>query len=250
MKILLVDIETAPNRVFTWGLFNQNIGLNQIDKPGYILCWAAKWFDQKKVMFSSVKKHKNEGMLRRIYSLLDEADIVIHYNGINFDMRWLQAEFMKLGWSPPSPCQQIDLLQTVKRRFRLTSNKLDYVLGFLGLGEKVKHDGFDMWVGCMNGDKHYWQEMERYNRGDVTQMEKVYVALRPWIVNHPNFALYGNGKNRVCPNCGSNHIIKRGTYRTNVMSYQRYHCEDCGAWSKERVNNLEKDHRKNIVKGL
>ena len=26
MKILLLDIKTAPNTVYTWGLFKQNIG--------------------------------------------------------------------------------------------------------------------------------------------------------------------------------------------------------------------------------
>jgi len=47
IKILEIDIETAPSLVYTWGLFNQNIGVNQIVKPGYMLCWAAKFQHQK-----------------------------------------------------------------------------------------------------------------------------------------------------------------------------------------------------------
>ena len=43
MNILLIDIETAPNKVYTWGLWNQNVSLNQIDEVGYTLCWAATW---------------------------------------------------------------------------------------------------------------------------------------------------------------------------------------------------------------
>jgi len=54
-KILFLDIESAPSRVYTWGLFNQNIALNQIEEPGYTLCWAAKWFGKKKMLFSSVR---------------------------------------------------------------------------------------------------------------------------------------------------------------------------------------------------
>lgn len=250
MKILELDIETAPHRVWTWGLFNQNIAIAQIDKPGYILCWAAKWFGEKEVMFESVQHQTYANMLRPMYKLLNEADVVVHFNGISFDMKWLQAEFLKLGWPPCSPCQQIDLLLTVKRRFRLASNKLDYILGFLKIGNKVKHDGFEMWVGCMDGDQHYWKQMEKYNRGDVTLMEKVYKKLLPWIVNHPNHALYENGGERVCPNCGGKHLHKRGSYFTSTMSYHRYRCVDCKTWSKERTNNVPKEKRAKILKGL
>ena len=45
MRILYLDIETAPNEGKFWGLFKQNIGTNQITKPGYTLCFAAKWGD-------------------------------------------------------------------------------------------------------------------------------------------------------------------------------------------------------------
>jgi len=250
MKTLLIDIETAPNRVYTWGLFNQNISLNQVDKPGYILCWAAKWLDNKKVMFESVQNQSNAKMLSPIYDLLNEADAIIHYNGNSFDIKWLHAEFLKLGWAMPAPSQHIDLLPTVKRRFRLASNKLDYVLGFLGLGEKVKHEGFDMWVGCMEGDKKYWKMMEKYNRGDVTQMEKVYRRLLGWIVNHPNHGVYGDAVAPTCPNCGGTHVTKRGPYSTATMTYQRYQCQDCGTWSKDRTGNLDKSTRPNVLKGL
>ena len=64
MKILYLDIETAPNLVFTWGLFNQNIGLNQIVKPGYTLCFAAQWEGKKEIVFSSVHGDGNELMMQ------------------------------------------------------------------------------------------------------------------------------------------------------------------------------------------
>ena len=46
MKILLLDIETAPNIVHSWGLWQQNIGLPQIVKSGYTICWSAKWYKE------------------------------------------------------------------------------------------------------------------------------------------------------------------------------------------------------------
>jgi predicted RNA-binding Zn-ribbon protein involved in translation (DUF1610 family) len=188
-------------------------------------------------MFESVQNQSNEKMLQPIYNLLNEADAIVHYNGNSFDIKWLHAEFLKLGWEMPAPSQHIDLLPTVKRRFRLASNKLDYVLGFLGLGEKVKHPGFEMWVGCMEGD-------------NVTQMEKVYNRLIGWIVNHPNHGVYDDPSEPTCPNCGSTDVQKRGTYHTATMSYQRYRCNDCGTWSKDRTALTLKETRPNILKGL
>jgi len=47
MKILMLDIETTPMQVYTWGLWDQNIGINQIIKPTEMLCFGAKWQGKK-----------------------------------------------------------------------------------------------------------------------------------------------------------------------------------------------------------
>ncbi len=250
MKILLLDIETAPNKVYTWGLFNQNIALNQIDEPGYTLCWSAKWLGKKEIMFASLYKNGKREMLKQIEDLLNEADVVVHYNGTRFDIPILNQEFLSMGWGPPKPIQQIDLLRTVRSRFRFTSNKLAYVAEYLGLGKKVQHKGMMLWRECMAGITVAWRKMEEYNKQDIRILEKVYLALQPWIVNHPNFGLYVFRDRPNCPSCGSGDIQKRGLARTQTLTYQRYRCMSCGAWSKERYSNLNKDQRKNVLKGI
>ena len=137
MKKLFLDIETAPSVVYVWGLFNQNVQLNQIVEPGYTLCWAAKWEHGKEIMFSSIQDGK-EKMVREIYDLLEEADVLVHYNGRKFDIPILNAEFVKLGLDPPSSYRHIDLLKTARSNFRFTSNKLDFVAQHLGVGGKVQ----------------------------------------------------------------------------------------------------------------
>ena len=42
-KILILDIETAPIRAKVWGIWNQNISIDQIESDWFILTWAAKW---------------------------------------------------------------------------------------------------------------------------------------------------------------------------------------------------------------
>ena len=252
MKILLLDIETAPHRVYSWGLFRQNIAINQIEEPGYTLCWSAKWYGAEEVMFSSIYKDGWDDMIEKIYKLLDEADVVVHYNGTKFDIPTLNQEFISAGYSPPSPVLQIDLLSTARRRFRLASNKLDYVAGFLGLRGKVKHKGMELWRDCMAGDAEAWEIMEKYNRRDTVLLEEVYNRLRPWILNHPNHGLFkeDDSEDFVCPNCGSTHLQKRGRYYTKTLSYQRYRCMSCKSWHRERTTDLPLDKRHKILVGV
>lgn len=227
MKILLLDIETAPSVTFTWGLFNQNIGINQIDKPGYTMCFAAKWGDSKTLHFHGLNTEKSEEMVRAAWTLLDEADAVVHYNGSKFDIPTLNREFILHDLPPPSPYKEIDLLRTVRQKFRFTSNKLDFVSQQLGLGSKTKHMGMDLWTACMAGDEKAWRLMKRYNRQDVLLLEKLYHRLLPWIKNHPNWGLYLDADRPTCRNCGSQNVIKRGIERTATQVYQRYACKDC-----------------------
>lgn len=236
MRILLLDIETAPNLVHVWGLWQQNVGLPQILDAGYVMCWSAKWYGEQEVMFDSIQRNSSLNMLRNIHSLLDEADVVIHYNGTKFDIPTLNKEFLLHGLKPPAPYKQVDLLQVARRQFKFPSNKLDYVAQALNVGKKTKHAGHELWIRCMNKEKKAWEEMEEYNINDVVILENVYVKLLPWIKNHPNYSLYEQ-KDFLCPNCGGTHFHKRGFSYTNALRYQRYQCVDCGAWFRDRENN-------------
>jgi DNA polymerase elongation subunit (family B) len=248
VRILLLDIETSPMKVYAWGLYDQNIAINQIVEKGYTMCWAAKWFGAEEILFSSYHRNGKKPMLSKIWQLIDEADAIIHYNGTKFDMPTLNQEFILHDLPRPSPYKQIDLLRTARKQFRLPSNKLSYVSEYLGYGDKVKHKGMDLWRECMEGDEEAWKVMEEYNIRDVELLEKIYVRLLPWIDGHPNYGVYVDIHDSPrCPRCGSHHLHRRGYSYTNTMRYQRLHCQDCGAWSRERVNNLDAEQRKNIL---
>ena len=237
MRILLLDIETAPNLVYSWGLWDQNIAINQIVKPGYILCWAAKWYGKRDIMFSSLHESLKQDMVERIHKLVDEADAVVHYNGVKFDMPWLNQEFLLNGLPPPSHYADIDLLKTARGRFKFPSNKLDYVAQQLDVGRKIKHIGMDLWTGCMNEDSASWAKMKRYNKQDVKLLEKVYVKLLPWIKSHPNWGTHINPENPTCRNCGSSKIKENGIQYNTTLSYKRYKCLDCGAPLRGRTSH-------------
>lgn len=236
MRLLLLDIETAPHTVFAWGLWKQNISIDQIAKSGKTIAFAAKWLGEKDVMYYGLDTHSERAMIRAAHKLLSEADAVIHYNGSSFDIPTLNKEFVKFGLKPPTPYKQIDLLRTARSQFRFASNKLDYVAQYLGLGSKVRHKGMELWLGCMAKDPESWKVMQAYNKQDVVLLEKVYKKLLPWITNHPNMSVYK--EEFVCPSCGSSHFKKDGFARTNAGKYQRYRCNECGTPFSDNKNLL------------
>ena len=230
MKLLVIDIETSPNIADVWGLWDQNVAINQIRIPSEVMCFAAKWVGKREVFFHSTFHDGKDEMLRQAYSLLAETDVAIHYNGRRFDVPHLNREFLQMGLTPPAPFKQIDLLETAKRQFNFPSNKLDYVSQALGIGSKVKHEGHELWVQCMAGDEKAWGRMKKYNCQDVKLTERLYDKLLPWIPNHPSYgALTGTD---VCPNCGSSDLKKWGFTPTTQGTFQRFLCNACGKWSR------------------
>lgn len=230
MRILLLDIETAPAVAHVWGLFKENIPLDRLVESGYMLCWAAKWYGEKEIQFSSLYDAGPKTMLKGIHKLLGEADAVVHYNGQRFDMPIINKEFILHGLKPPAPYKQTDLLKVCRQQFRFQSNKMEYVVKALGLGEKYKHAGYQTWIGCMNNDPAAWADMKTYNIHDVVMLEKLYDKLKPWIKGHLNHSVFDGAL--VCANCGSKRLARRGYQYTETAKYPRYVCRDCGKWGR------------------
>ena len=248
MKLLLLDVETSPNTAFVWSLWKENIPLARLIETSKVLCWSAKLYGEKKVMFDSTFHSSPNKMLFGIHDLLNEADAVVHYNGQNFDIPVLQREFLLYGIRPPAPYKQIDLLQVVRKQFRFVSNKMAHVSKSLGIEGKANDMDFTMWINCMANDPAAWKQMKAYNINDVLVLEKLYDKLMPWIRSHPNFGLYRNGE-EVCPHCGGNHLQRRGYAFTNALKYIRLQCQGCGNWlrSKSPVDVDKKAKVTNIL---
>lgn len=234
MKVLFLDIETTPMQVYTWGLWDQNIGINQIIKSTEMMCFGARWLGQKKVHFKSVHHHGKQEMLDHLYDLMDQADVLVGWNSAAFDHKHIMREFLEAGMTPPSPTKDLDLMSVVKSNFKFPSNKLDYVSQQLGVGSKVKHSGFDLWLKCMEGDNKAWVEMKKYQIQDVDLLVDLYDILLPW-ADGPNIAAY-DMLEQACVACGSHNLTENGVSVGTTGAYARFLCEDCGKWSRSTKN--------------
>lgn len=247
MKLLTLDLETAPNLGHVWKLFKQTISISQLMESGYVLCWAAKWYDDSRMFFASVQHQKAKAMLKPLWTLLDEADAICTFNGKHFDVPTANKEFLLNDFAPPSSYQHIDLYQVFSKRFLFPSNKLDYAVKVLGIGAKIKHEGHELWVRCMNRDPEAWAKMQEYNEEDVRLTEALYERLMPWIPGHPNIGLYEDDEIPRCTNCGSTNLRNKGYYYTNVSKFRRFKCKMCGAYMRSRFREKTS---KELLRGI
>lgn len=240
-RVLLIDIETAPAKAHVWGLFNQNISLGQVLEDPRIMGFGAKWEGENRLMWFSEHHHGRRQMLEQARHLLDEADIVVHYNGNSFDTPWIQGELAREGLSAPSPFKQIDLYRIVKKHMRFLSHKLVYISGALLEDTKLNHTGHRMWVDCLEGEgevkERAWNLMRRYCKRDVRLLEPLLNEVRPYLPANINFAVYG-GEDFACQKCGATEPLrKKGYAYTGTAAYPQWWCHPshggCGGWTRE-----------------
>jgi DNA polymerase elongation subunit (family B)/DNA-directed RNA polymerase subunit RPC12/RpoP len=165
-------------------------------------------------------------MLDELHKVMDEADVLIGWNSAAFDSKHIKREFIENGYLPPSPWIELDLMRVVRSQFKFPSNKLDYVAQKLGVGAKVKHSGFQLWLDCMAGNAKAWKEMKEYQIQDVNLLLDLYDILLPWIKNHPHIGA-SEGRPEACRNCGHGVLISNGSQTSGAGKYRKYKCAQC-----------------------
>lgn len=245
-KILILDIETSYIVGRVWGVRDQNLSINQIEKDWTILSWSAKWLDEKESFYADQRGKKNirddKELLKPLYKLLDEADAVIGHNVKSFDLKKIRSRFILNGFKPMNPVRAIDTLTIARKNFKMTYNSLEYLCEILDVKfKKLKHKefpGMDLWNACLADNLEAWKVMEKYNRRDVLATEEVYKILSPW-ENSINHSVYADPNKFLC-SCGNTKCIKHGFHWNNSSKFQRYECTECGKRYRGVVNLLEK----------
>ena len=241
-KIVFVDIETAPSLGYVWGKWEQNV--IEFKQDWYMLSFSYKYFGDKKIYTRCLADYpgykagseNDEKLVSDLWKVFDEADILIGHNADKFDIKKTNTRFISHGMPPPSPYKTVDTLKIARKAFKFDSNKLDELGRYLGLGRKLAHTGFHLWLGCMHGDSKSWKVMKQYNEQDVVLLEKVYLLMRPWASTHPNV----NKGEAACPKCGSVNVQKRGFSYTLLRQKQRYQCLSCRGWYEGSAKVPEK----------
>lgn len=230
-KILTLDIETSPHLAYTFSTWNTNINPDMIVETSRVLCVAAKWLHQDKVLFYSEWKDGREGMLQKVRDLIDQADVLVTYNGPGFDEKHLAREFLLTGIPAPAPFKSVDLLKVVRANFKFPSNRLGQVGQELSIGNKEETGGWQLWYGVLHGDLKAQRHMAKYNKQDVVLTEQLFYSLLPYVKGLPHAGLL-TGNTSACCKCASTELEPHGVTYTNTAVYPLFSCSNCGAWNK------------------
>lgn len=265
-RVLCFDLEVSPNLGWFYGQYDTTP--IKIEQPPLLLAMSWKWLGDKgkpqgctMFDFKQLGKNDDSGIVRKLWSLLDEAKIVVAHNGKRFDEKMANAFFLRHGLKPPRPYQSFDTLQTARKYFKFDNNKLDY-LGKLLVGQgKTELTYGDCWDKMLNGSpkeqKKYAHIMDVYCRRDVELLEKVYYKLLPWATNHPNMALAA-GVDFICPRCGCDSEFRVKAYRRTGAQVNaiQYECLSCHGYVTKPLNLEEREEldsqggRKSIYRNL
>lgn len=240
-RVLVLDIETSPLLVYVWNLKDQYVGLNQMIQDWHIMAWSAKWlgdpassiqyYDQR-----NLKVGNDLPILKPLWRLLNEADIVLTQNGKAFDAKKINARFMLHGMKPPKPYKHLDTYLIAKKAASFTSHSLEYLSErFCTKYKKLSHGkfpGLSLWRECLLGNKKAWDEMKEYNIHDVLATEEFYEKIKAWAPDSapkPFPRLKGLMSCEICGEDGR--MIRRGVSVRVSFKYQRWQCQTCGKWS-------------------
>lgn len=250
-RVLVYDIETAPLEVYSWGLHDQHISLNQVKRERSVLCFAAKRLGEKEVIYHSTGGQRDvrddKSIMQKLWKLLDWAQVVITQNGKRFDDPIVKGRFLVHGMGPTSPYKHIDTCQ-LGRKMGLTSTKLEYMskqaCPELAKLQHKQFPGQELWTECLKKNRAAWREMEAYNKRDVLATEAVYNWLRPFGTG-VDFNLFHDSTETVC-SCGANDFRREGYAYTPTGKFQIYNCRKCNAWVRGKENLFTKEKRASL----
>ena len=252
-KVLIWDIEVLPEVV--WGYptrrNNEAIKLRTI-KDQSILSVSSAWLHdyqfsgEKSIEYKDVisfwnpvakftlnkfglswKMHDDKKLCKYIWNLIDEADVIVHHYGDNFDLPKMMARFMYYGMGRPSPVETIDT-KKIYSKIGLPSKKLDEIARYLDIeGKKGSHG--DLWFDMYNGSEEAREAMKVYNNQDVKVTAEVLLKVFPYVDNHTSLAKYNSEGYQVC-DCGSDKYESRGYWSAKKRFRKKYQCNVCTKW--------------------
>lgn len=236
-RILLLDIETLPGEYYAFDPKVEYLSPDKKIKDWSISCYAAKWLFEPEIMGEVVSAEEafnrdETSILKSVWKLMDDADIIVTQNGVGFDIPKLNTKLIKHGYIPPSKFLNVDTLRVSRSVFGFSYNRLDEVGQEFGIGKKIEMV-FNDWKMCLTNDisaEEYLQNMLIYCKRDVAPLlEDVYLKMLPWIPNHPNLNLYVEHDADVCPKCESQDLRWGNMYPTPQGLWKGWRCQSCGA---------------------
>lgn len=227
-------------RILLWDIETSNLDADF----GRIFCIGYKWYDESTVHCPSIvlpeqgKSWDNaeHELIETFMQVYETADISVTYNGILFDLPYINTKYMRYHSSgAPAPVAQTDLYWTVKSKTRLSRKSLQNLSYYLG-GEYQK-SGVEprLWLAAREGNKAALRAIIQHCKIDVLALEEDYTRLRPFITKHPRVNGYG-----PCRYCGGRIILRGPSMSKYKYPRHRVQCTNpkCYGWDTRTDKEL------------
>lgn len=180
-----------PQCLFREGRRNERIGFLDIETTnlkgdfGIVLSWCIKPSDSDKMLESVITKKDLESakagdedkkVVRACLEALPEFDKVVGYYSKRFDVPFLRTRALSMNLEFPTygTLNHVDLYDTIKRRFKMSSNRLEQACRvLLGKSDKTKIE-YKYWRAAGRGEANALRYVLDHNRKDVLDLEKLY----------------------------------------------------------------------------
>lgn len=181
-RILYFDLETSPNIVYSWSVgYKLNISPESIISERAIICVAYKWDNEEEVHTIQWNKGDDKELCKQFAKIANEASIICGHNLDKYDLPFLRTRCLIHGVQLNRVVNSLDTLKMARSKFRLNSNKLDYISGFLGY-EGKSQTSFGLWKDIvMNDCPIAMKTMVDYCANDVKIQEQVHLELKKYI---------------------------------------------------------------------
>lgn len=244
-RILILDVERLPGitEQYWWSradLKNRYIHYENVTRQPRTTLVCAKWYDDPEVLtFAEWDPGGRKRFLKRVHSLMSQADIICGHNLDNADVPWLAGDmFIEANLPPLPPFRTIDTLKVLRKVFKSGApfKGLDAFCQIVGIPSKTdRYDREAMERAVSEKSVDDRERLAAYCQGDVIATQALLDWLVPYLPNPPTLFVAGKDRLTTCHRCGhdTKPISKR--YIANVMSYSMRRCTSCGGHSRISV---------------
>lgn len=250
LKYCYWDLENSLMEGRFFRVRDENIPPHRITKHSHLLSIAWAFNDEEpqslRMTPEDVKTGNDLALVVKMIEVINEADVIVTYNGKRFDWGVLATRALAYGLPPLKKVAHIDLFQDTKT-FRFPSRSMQAVSMYLGLDGKIATSGGMLWERCAD----WWnyddceealEKMEIYNRQDIVATRDLHYRLQGWGTS----VNVGNVINQLteddslrCVHCGSDDISQMNKVTvTASSSFPLYRCneKDCRGVSRLTAN--------------
>jgi len=155
---------------------------------GQLLCWCHCEYDPIKDRPGKLttftlhdyrgKRWDDLSLAKEITTALQQYDLIVSWNGIKFDLPFLNTRLQYWKQREAKVKRHKDLLYTARYKLRLSNNKLDTVARYLGCSvEKTSVDPA-RWTMALGGHYPSYQYIVDHCQRDVRVLGEVYSKLK------------------------------------------------------------------------